>query len=382
MIARIRSLLCFLLVAVASSAALGAEVQTIDWTLNEQVEMITLESGLWSVELETTIFKPPGNGPFPLVVVNHGKAAGDPKFDPRARYVSLSREFLKMGYVVALPMRPGFSKSTGSYVNSKCNIRASGDVQADTIEKFISKFRVRTYVDGNNILVIGQSYGGLTAIALASRKIEGMKGVVNFAGGLKYESVGGAPCNWQGTLVEAFETYGKDAKVPSIWFYGDNDSYWGSELPKTMHAAYGKGGGKAELVSYGVFPYGDAHAMVSGYRSVPIWLGPTTRFMESVGLPTQARFTIDSYPRPQKTGVAGLDRADAIPYVRAESKSSYERFLTSAKPRAFAISKDGASGWVSEGPDPLAAAIFNCQRRAKSPCELYAVDDDIVWSQH
>ena len=382
MIARFRFALWFVLSAIVSNQASSLESQSIDWTLNEHVEMIPLDSGLWSVELETTIFKPPGDGPFPLVVVNHGKAAGDPRFDPRARYVSLTREFLKMGYIVALPMRPGFSKSTGTYVNSRCNIRAAGDVQADMIAEFISKFRTRPYVDGSNILIVGQSYGGLAAMALASRKIEGMKGVVNFAGGYKYESTGGAPCNWQGTLVEAFESYGKDARVPSIWFYGDNDSYWGSELPKALHAAYGKSGGKAELVSYGVFPYGDAHAMVGSYRSLPIWLEPTKKFMESVGLPTQVKFAIDSYPRPQKTEFAGLDRADAIPYIRAESRSAYEKFLSSAKPRGFAISKDGSYAWASEGPDPLAAAIFNCQQRAKSQCELYAVDDDIVWSPH
>jgi hypothetical protein len=182
-------------------------------------------------------------------------------------------------------------------------------------------------------------------------------------------------------LVEAFSHYGEDAKVPSIWFYGDNDSYWGSELPKTMYAAYEKGGGKAQLVSYGTWPYGDAHGMVGSYKSLSIWLERTKKFMDSVGLPTQARFAIDSYPRPQKTEFAALDRLDAIPYIRAESRSAYERFLASAKPRAFALSKDGSYGWVSEGPDPLAAAIFSCQQRAKTSCELYAVDDDVVWSQ-
>jgi dienelactone hydrolase len=157
MIAKFGLALWFMFWAVASNPASGLESQSIDWTRNEQVAMIPRDSGLWSVELETTIFKPPGDGPFPLVVVNHGKAAGDPKFDPRARHVSLTREFLKMGCVVALPMRPGFSKSTGTYANSRCNTRAAGDVQADVIAQFVSKFRARPYVDGRNILVIGQS---------------------------------------------------------------------------------------------------------------------------------------------------------------------------------------------------------------------------------
>ena len=357
-----------------------AEQNSIDWRLNESVEMVKVGSGIWSNDLETTIFKPPGDGPFPLVVINHGKAFGDPRFDPRARFVAASREFLKMGYVVALPMRPGFSKSTGSYVDNKCNIRAEGLVQADAVEKFIEVFKKKPFVDPKNILVAGQSHGGLTVMALSTTQMDGVKGVLNFAGGLRKQSTGMNHCNWQQTMVEAFASYGRDAKIPSLWFYGDNDSYWGPELPKELYEAYRNGSGDAQLISFGVYPYGDAHKMFGDAKGVPIWLEPTRAFMKKVGLPTAFAYTLAAYPRPAKTNYAAIDDASALPYVPASKRDAYQKFLKAPSPRAFAVSSDGHYGWATEGSEPLATAVLNCEKHTNLGCKLYAVDDEVVWS--
>ena len=65
--------------------------------------------------LETTIFLPRGDGPFPVAVINHGKAPGPASMQPRARFESATAEFLQRGYAVVAPMRTGFSKSGGGY---------------------------------------------------------------------------------------------------------------------------------------------------------------------------------------------------------------------------------------------------------------------------
>src|SRR6478735_8784126 len=72
--------------------------------LNEQVTMIPVVSGGSAIQLETTIFKPPGDGPFPLVIMNHGKALGSPRTQQRDRFVAISREFVRRGYAVVIPM--------------------------------------------------------------------------------------------------------------------------------------------------------------------------------------------------------------------------------------------------------------------------------------
>jgi len=93
--------------------------------------MVKVGSGFSSVEFETTLFKPDGAGPFPVAVINHGKASGNPRFQERARHLVASREFVRRGYAVVLPMRMGFSKSGGHYHESGgCNIAANGELQA------------------------------------------------------------------------------------------------------------------------------------------------------------------------------------------------------------------------------------------------------------
>ena len=81
-----------------TSAAFAAPLQIVGSRMNEQVVMIP-SSGTRS-ELQTTIFKPDGNGPFPVVLMNHGKDGGDPHLQKRDRFLHFSREFVKRGSVL------------------------------------------------------------------------------------------------------------------------------------------------------------------------------------------------------------------------------------------------------------------------------------------
>src|SRR5215831_16433166 len=59
--------------------------------------------------MRTTLFRPPGPGPFPLIVINHGTTQNAerrrmlkaPDFDAMAQW------FVRHGYAVAVPQRPG-----------------------------------------------------------------------------------------------------------------------------------------------------------------------------------------------------------------------------------------------------------------------------------
>ena len=89
---------------------------------------------LFAVNLETTIFKPEGEGPFPVVIINHGKSFGNNRLQGRERAIFVTRQFLQRGYAVILPMRQGFSKSGGAAVGEGCNIAGNGEAQADDIQ--------------------------------------------------------------------------------------------------------------------------------------------------------------------------------------------------------------------------------------------------------
>ena len=276
----------FLLISLCwcVSIACAAQTPALATALNEQVIMLRIGDGWGSTELETTIFKPDGDGPFPLAIINHGKASGNPRFQARARYLVAAAEFVARGYLVAMPMRRGFSKSGGAYIQAGCNIRSNGLLQAEDIRDIVAVLGKRTDVDAQRIVIIGQSHGGLTTLALGSMNVPGVRGLINFAGGLRVES-STTYCSWEKFMADAFAAYAAKTTVPSLWFYGDNDSYWGAELPKVLYERYTGAGGKAKLIAFGVFQDGDAHAMFGQRSGLSIWLKPVEEFLRSVDMP-------------------------------------------------------------------------------------------------
>lgn len=272
-----------LLLMLLACAAAGAPAQERphDASLNETVAMIRHGFG---VELETTIFKPDGAGPFPLAVINHGKSLGNPRFQARARFLVAARELVRRGYVVALPMRAGFSKSSGLYVAGGCNIAGNAKHQATYVRSALDYMVKQPYVDRTRIIVMGQSHGGLTSMAFATEPYDGVRGIFNFAGGLR---LGDTNCfDWQDNLVRAFRELGSGGRFPTIWFYGDNDSYFEIDLVKRMHAAYTGAGGKAQLIAYGPFK-SDSHALFGDRDGLPLWWPDAERFLQALGMPTE-----------------------------------------------------------------------------------------------
>ncbi|MYM93788.1 dienelactone hydrolase family protein [Duganella vulcania] len=275
------------LLAAACASAQAIHVPAVDASMGEQVVAIPAKIAGADITLQTTIFKPPGDGPFPVLFMNHGKDGGDAHQQARARYPVISREFVKRGYAVVIPMRMGFAGSGGSYVNSHCQARENGEDQAASLYSAMAYVMKQPWADQQHVILAGQSHGGLTAIAAGSHNISGVRGVINFAGGVNSRS----HCDWQAALISAFKAYGAVSTTPTIWFYGANDRHFGPRLAADMYAAYTGAGGKAQLVAYGPFKR-DAHGMSSSPDGVAIWLPETTRFLQSVGMPTEIKYKI------------------------------------------------------------------------------------------
>lgn len=69
--------------------------------------------------------------------------------------------------------------------------------------------------------------------------------------------------------------------------------------------------------------------------------------------------------------------ADQLPVA---SREAFKRYLKLRKPRAFAVSDDGAYG-VASGQAGVERAMLECNKQApKKPCRLFSVDETaIVW---
>lgn len=248
--------------------------------LHEEIVEVPKSAGIFTVKLETTVYKPAGDGPFPLIVLNHGKAHGNPAFQSRARYTAQAAALVARGYVVVIPMRQGFSKSGGAYIGGGCNVEGNGLVQTEDVVATLDYMTKQPYVDRDRIVIMGQSHGGLTTMAFGTISYPGVRGLVNFAGGLRNDTC----VSWEDNLVRAFENYGRQSRYPSLWFYGDNDSYWPKPLPEKMFSAYTHAGGKAQFIDYGNFQ-SDSHGMFSSRAGLSIWLPKVDTFLRELGLP-------------------------------------------------------------------------------------------------
>ncbi|SAL04685.1 dienelactone hydrolase-like protein [Caballeronia calidae] len=330
------------------------------------------------ISLETTVFKPDGAGPFPMIVFNHGKLPGDSHAQPRNRPVALAREFVRHGYVVVVPNRRGFAGSGGDYVGHGCNVEANGFAQAQDVAATVAYMSEQSYVDKTHIVVAGTSHGGLTTMAYGARDVvaaPGVRGLINFSGGLRQDECAG----WQKNLVNAFGNYGEHVRLPSLWLYGENDSVWQGDLSSRMYAAYTSHGARANMVDFGSYK-NDAHRLVGDRDGVQIWWPRVKAFLAQIGMPTAVQYQVSEPRMPKATDFADLDSVQSVPFVDESGRAGYRNFLSQYSSRAFAVSDSGAWSWAEGGDDPMSVAIASCQKQSADPCKLYAVNNRVVWN--
>ncbi|KVK84704.1 hypothetical protein WS91_04310 [Burkholderia sp. MSMB1498] len=341
--------------------------------LNETIIRIPVDAA-GAITLEATVFKPDGPGPFPLVVFNHGKNPGDLRAQPRSRPLSFAREFVRRGYAVVAPNREGFAGSGGAYAQEGCDVERNGVAQARDVAATIGYMSRLPYVDAKHVVVAGTSHGGLVSLAYGAEAARGVRGIINFSGGLRQDLCEG----WQKNLVDAFDTYGSRTHVPSLWLYGDNDSVWSPALVAQLRDAYVSHGASTLFVDFGRYK-DDAHRIIVDRDGVPIWWPPVASFLAQLNLPTSVRYAVANPHEPKASGYAAIDAVEAVPFIDEAGRAAYRRFLAQHPSRAFAVSSEGAWSWAEGGDDPMALALDGCRKQSAGQCQLYAVDDRVVW---
>ena len=320
-----------------------------------------------------TVYRPQGDGPFPLFVFNHGRAI-EAKRAQQGRYrpESMARYLVAKGFVVMVPNRIGYWETYGGFDPefSGCrSIEPMSIAASDQVLATVAFARSLPYVDTSRWLVGGVSVGGLTSVATVGRAPEGLLGGINFSGGTggNPEANPSKPCNPSATS-QYWGRIAKNAKVPMVWLYWENDKFWGANNPKLWHQAWQDGGGQAQFA--GLDAVGeDGHGGVN--LDMDRWLPVVDQFLQTLGFDAPA---IVHTPPP--SSFAAIADLGAVP-VGPAGKAAYPKFLEMPLPRAFAVSNKGGFGYA-RGDYALGRALGFCQRSG-NPCKLYAVGDDVVY---
>ena len=247
--------------------------------------------------IRVRLCRPPGPGPAPLAVINHGSpanAAERPALRPAGCGSEAVRWFTARGWAVALPLRRGYGATGGAWAEAYGTCRdpdfvAAGRETARDIAAAIGAAAGLPGIRADGVLVVGQSAGGWGALALAADPPPGVAAVVNMAGG-RGGWAGGMPnanCR-PDRLAAAAGTFGRTARRPTLWLYTANDSFFAPPLAAAMHGAFTTAGGTARLVSLPAWG-ADGHDLFFGRGGSATWGPVLAAFLAEAGLPRAAR---------------------------------------------------------------------------------------------
>lgn len=270
---------------------------------DDQAASHLIQEEIWALPLPLPMFaylvRPVGDGPFPLVIMNHGVAMKptDRGFFPLVEFRDAAKWFAKRGYLVVAPVGTGYGAAAidlpehglyGPFFSKvgKCsnpNFRAPGLAVAQVNLWIIDYFAAEKRIVPKGVIIVGQSAGGWASIALSSLNPPQVKAIIIFAAG-RGGRVGGRPNNncAPDKLVEATSEFGRTSRVPMLWIYIENDTFFGPALSKRMHDAFSAAGGNAEY--HLVPPFGnDGHFFIGSPDAIPIWSPLVTKFLDDQG---------------------------------------------------------------------------------------------------
>jgi dienelactone hydrolase len=378
-----------LLIALFSCGVSAQSQEQLDRELRESIVRVDATVSDFFSRSETkpvviTIFRPPGEGKFPLVILNHGRAVEATRhLQGRQRFSLQARWFVERGFVVMVPTRIGYGETFSSFdpefVDACRAVRLEKKDEAlyRQIMAVYDYAKTQDYVETSRWLIAGQSLGGYTTVTIARRAPEGLVGAINFSGGYggDPENRKGNSCNpqaWETSLARKVS----DASVPILWLYWKNDWYWGESTPQKWFKSFQNSGGQGQFVHFSPIR-GDGHTGFS--QDQKHWAPVVEQFLQTLPLSLTPVALTKPIPAPAPSAFARLEEVDKVPFLSDSGKEGYKNFLQKNLPRAFAINEDGRWAWSHGQWDTTNRALDSCNQKAKKPCRLYAVDEDVVW---
>jgi dienelactone hydrolase len=326
--------------------------------------------------LEALLIRPNDSGRHPLALISHGTESDAERRRDLTPYTFYRQaiEFARRGFAALVVVRRGYGESGGVHAEGKSCCEAatflrSAQASAADLRAAIAAMERRGDVTTRGMIAVGVSSGGLATLALTADPPAGLAGAINFAGGIRRANASPDDTRKpddEAALIQAFGSLGETSRVPTLWIYAANDSYFRPELARHFFAAFTAGGGRAQLIEAPAFGDDGHHLFADG---IPRWTGPVDDFLATQKLENGNLLAAPALP-------------DLMPPARlsAHGRTAFEEFLVRGPHKAFAVSPHGDYGyWTARRSveDAKQRALSACGAHA-TDCRLYAIDDALA----
>ena len=229
-----------------------------------------------SLRIQAYLYRPQGDGPFPVVIYNHGSRDGRERESVPFEYVG--RMLTSAGYVVLVPERRGYGKSDGAIwwhdVGDSSQLVARLQAETDDVLAALGYLQTLDFADTKRIAVMGWSFGGIVTMFAASRS-GAFAAAVNQAGGaLSWD----ANPSLRAALIAAAEK----SATPTLFMVAANDRTTSSIT--TLADIYKARGIPHRAVIYEPFtprqgrPGAPGHALFSA-QGTAVWEADVVQFL-------------------------------------------------------------------------------------------------------
>lgn len=344
--------------------------------LVEETTFLTIKGSSGSYRLEALVVRSAtAKGRLPVAILTHGKPRlpadmakiRGPLLAPEAR------DLAHRGYLAVAVIRRGYGQSDGTPGQAtnapyaKCDqaaLRQYFAVEADDLEGALRAIAERPDADATRAIALGGSVGGGAALALAARKPPGLKAVVNLAGATRLTDAQGKLGCPQDVPIAAIASFGRDTRTPTLWIYSENDSNFGPDAARKVHAAYVAQGGVGELKIVPSLHPADGHNVFELPAGRQRWLAVLDPFLRTHKLPTWS---------PQQV--------KAVAQRFKISPNWLEAYFSVYTPKVLAQAPNGVPSYSAATAGLEQAqkgALAGCEKAAKMPCRVIMQNFNVV----
>jgi dienelactone hydrolase len=303
----------------------------------------------------------------PIALITHGKSShlADMLESKAADYSGPARDLARRGYLAVVVMRRGFGQSDGPMAATiSCATTSFADrfaADADDLQGALDAVSKRPDADPTRVIAIGVSAGGAAVVAFSARNPKNLRAVVSVSGGLRMPD-----CPKEDVLVNAYKNFGLASRVPNLWVYARNDSFFGPALVERLQTAFLDGGGDVKLVMYDKFG-DDGHNLFSAGAGKLQWLMEMDAFLRFHGLPAASRERVSELMKLLR--------------LQDRQRGFLDRYLAAPTWKVMVQTPDGKQHYTNFGAATLEAArkgaLGVCAQRAKTtePCRIVMEND-------